>query len=57
MQPIQIQLSKELIFFFNFSLRFSSLHLIFTIWKKKVETHSLCIPEIRDGEKRAYVIV
>ena len=57
MQPIQIQLSKELIFFFNFSLRFSSLHLIFTIKKKKVETHSLCIPEIRDGEKRAYVIV
>ena len=54
-QPIQIQLSKQLRVFAHFVTDFWSLNLILSISKIKVEPHSLCIFEIIDGERRAYV--
>ena len=52
-----MQLSKKLQMFYHFFTAFLKLTFNFEHLEKKDEPHSLCICEIIDGKKRAYVNV
>ena len=52
-----MQLSKQLKSFSQFSSGFIKFKFNFEHFEKKDEPHSLCISEIIDGERRAYVNV
>ena len=52
MQTIQMHLSQKQNIFLQFFVRFSNVHEISNI-SNKDDSHSLCISEITDHERRA----
>ena len=56
-QQIQMQCSKKLNVFSEFFTALQKSTFNFQPFQKKVEPHSICISDVKDGKKRAHVNV